>query len=92
MIEIDGSTGESGGQILRTALTLASITKKPFRICNIRAKRPKPGLQPQHLMACRAIRNVCRGTLIGAETGSSTLEFAPGEIVGGRYEDRKSVV
>lgn len=86
MIEIDGSSGEGGGQMVRTSLTLSAMTQKPVRITSIRAKRPKPGLQPQHLAACKAVRNVCRGKLSGAEIGSRELTFEPGPIVGGRYE------
>ena len=85
-IEIDGSYGEGGGQIIRTALSLAAITQKPVRISKIRANRSNPGLQPQHLMACKAVRNICRGTLSGAEIGSRELSFEPGQIVGGKYE------
>ncbi|VVC04796.1 RNA 3'-terminal phosphate cyclase [Candidatus Bilamarchaeum dharawalense] len=86
MIEIDGSFGESGGQIIRTSMTLSAITKKPVRIFNIRAGRSNPGLQMQHLTAVRAVRNICRGSLEGAELESRELIFHPGEIVGGRYE------
>ncbi len=85
-VEIDGSYGEGGGQVIRTSLTLAAITQKPLRITGIRANRPNPGLQPQHLTACKAVRNVCRGTLEGAEIGSRELAFKPGPIVGGRYD------
>jgi RNA 3'-terminal phosphate cyclase (ATP) len=86
MIEIDGSHGEGGGQIIRTSLTLASITGKPVKIDNIRAGRNNPGLRPQHLMACSSVRKICRGTLGGAEIGSSALTFTPGKIIGGKYE------
>ncbi|HLC69384.1 MAG TPA: RNA 3'-terminal phosphate cyclase [Candidatus Bilamarchaeaceae archaeon] len=86
MIDIDGSLGEGGGQVIRTALSLSAITKKPVRIFNIRAGRPNPGLQAQHLTAAKAMRNVCRGTSEHAELQSSELIFHPGEIVGGRYE------
>ncbi len=86
IIEIDGSYGEGGGQIIRTSLTLSAITQKPVRVRNIRANRPNPGLQPQHLMACKSVRNVCRGTLGGAELGSREFVFEPGPIVGGRYD------
>ncbi len=85
MILIDGSFGEGGGQILRSALTLSSITQKPFRIINIRANRKKPGLQPQHLVACHSVRKVCRGKLAGAELLSQELIFEPAEIIGGNY-------
>jgi RNA 3'-terminal phosphate cyclase (ATP) len=86
MIEIDGAYGEGGGQIIRTSLTLSAITQKPVRIINIRANRPNPGLQPQHLMACKSVRNVCRGTLGHAEIGCTDISFEPGPIVGGKYE------
>jgi len=86
MIHIDGSLQEGGGQIIRTALTLSAITKKEVSIENIRAGRPKPGLAAQHLTAVKAVRNVCRGTLEGAEIGSMNLVFHPGEIVGGKYD------
>ncbi len=86
IVEIDGSYGEGGGQVIRTSLTLSAITGKPLRIKNIRANRPNPGLQPQHLMACKAVRSICRGTLTGAELGSASLSFEPGPIVGGRYD------
>jgi len=86
MIHIDGSLQEGGGQIIRTSLTLASIMKKEVSIDNIRAGRPNPGLQPQHLTAVKAVRNVCRGTLEGAELGSKQLVFHPGEIIGGKYD------
>lgn len=86
IILIDGSHGEGGGQIIRTALTLSAITQKPVSITNIRANRSNPGLQPQHLTACKAVRNVCRGTLSHAEVGSTELTFEPGPIVGGKYE------
>lgn len=86
MIIIDGSEGEGGGQVIRTALSLSAITGKPLEITNIRAKRSNPGLQMQHLTAAKAVRNVCRGTLEGAEQGSSRLVFKPGKIIGGRYD------
>ena len=86
MIDIDGSHGEGGGQIIRTSLTLSAITGKSVSITNIRANRPNPGLQMQHLTSAKAVRNVCRGNLEGAEVGSKKLVFEPGPIVGGKYE------
>jgi len=81
MIEIDGSFGEGGGQILRTSLTLSALTGKPFRIYNIRAKRPKPGLQMQHLTAVRVVKQLCRAEVKGDYLGSLNLEFKPNKIV-----------
>ncbi|EFK95093.1 RNA 3'-terminal phosphate cyclase, partial [sediment metagenome] len=54
MIHIDGSQGEGGGQVLRSALSLAVITGKNVHIDGIRARRPKPGLMAQHLQAVHA--------------------------------------
>ena len=63
---IDGAEGEGGGQILRTALSLAAITGRTIRLENIRAKRPKPGLAAQHLTAVRAVAALC-GALFFAD-------------------------
>ncbi len=78
MIVIDGSHGEGGGQVLRTALTLAVLTGQPARIERIRAGRSKPGLQPQHLTAVRAAASVCQAHVEGDTLGSQALTFAPG--------------
>ncbi|WP_256078864.1 RNA 3'-terminal phosphate cyclase [Massilia sp. YIM B04103] len=86
MIELDGSTGEGGGQILRSALSLSMLTGQPFRIRNIRANRAKPGLMRQHLMAVLAAAQVCGGEAEGAAVGSQTLTFTPGAIRSGDYE------
>lgn len=85
MINIDGSQGEGGGQVLRTSLALSIVTGKPFRIFNIRAGRKNPGLQRQHLMAVKAAREVCGGGVKGAELGSKELTFGPGPAVSGKY-------
>lgn len=85
MIELDGATGEGGGQILRTALTLSMVTGQPFRIRHIRAKRAKPGLMRQHLVAVQAATQVCGAQAQGAAVGSQELVFAPGAIRAGDY-------
>ncbi|HEY8504812.1 MAG TPA: RNA 3'-terminal phosphate cyclase [Gemmataceae bacterium] len=85
MIEIDGSFGEGGGQILRSSLALALVTGKPFRMVHIRARRPKPGLQPQHLTAVRAAAEVGRARLRGDAIGSQELTFEPGGVEPGNY-------
>lgn len=76
-IVLDGSTGEGGGQILRTALSLAAITGKPFSIERIRANRDKAGLRPQHREAARAVARLCDAQLSGDEVGSERLDFRP---------------
>ncbi len=82
MITIDGSYGEGGGQILRTAVGLAALSQKPVRIENIRAKRSNPGLQPQHLTAVRSVAELCGAEVKGLEKGSKELEFERDEDKG----------
>ncbi len=85
LIEIDGSHGEGGGQILRTSLTLSILTGKPLRIYRIRAGRKEPGLKPQHLMSAHAAAQISGGKLMGAELGSTELLFYPASIRPGNY-------
>jgi RNA 3'-terminal phosphate cyclase (ATP) len=85
-ITIDGSEGEGGGQLLRTALSLSLVTSTPFRIERIRAGRKKPGLLRQHLTAVQAAAQVGRARVSGAELGSQSLTFQPSEIQSGEYE------
>ncbi|MBA7479627.1 RNA 3'-terminal phosphate cyclase [subsurface metagenome] len=82
---IDGSTGEGGGQILRTSLTLACVTGKSLHIENIRAARRNPGLAKQHLSCVQAACQICNGQCRGAALGSQVLDFQPGAIQGGDF-------
>ncbi len=87
-IAIDGSTGEGGGQILRSSLTLSALTGRPCRVKNIRAGRDKPGLMRQHLTAVQAMVHICGAQVDGAQIGSQDLLFVPGTITAGEYEFR----
>src|SRR5437762_1863848 len=79
MLELDGSMGEGGGQILRSSLALSLITGKPFRLFNVRANRSKPGLQPQDLpllsLPRHHVARLSRPTRVAreAEVGASRL-------------------
>lgn len=85
MLRIDGSKGEGGGQILRTALALSAVTGTPFQIDKIRAGRARPGLMRQHTTAVRAAAEICGARTDGAEPGSTALRFEPGAARGGEY-------
>lgn len=74
---VDGSQGEGGGQVLRTAVSLATLTGEPTRVENIRANRSNPGLRPQHQTAVRACAKICRAETDGIEVGSETIVFEP---------------
>ncbi|MCD6319913.1 MAG: RNA 3'-phosphate cyclase, partial [Candidatus Desulfofervidaceae bacterium] len=86
MIHIDGSYGEGGGQVLRTSLGLAAVLQKAIRIFNIRAKRSKPGLRPQHLACVQAIQKITKAEVKGAGVGSQELIFIPHGIFPGKYK------
>ncbi len=85
MLKLDGSYGEGGGQILRTAFSLSCITGKPVEIYNIRAARKKPGLQPQHLTGVLGCAEIARAEVVGAELNSTRLVFIPKKHKGGEY-------
>ena len=82
---IDGSMGEGGGQVLRTAVALSAVTGIPVKIINIRAKRRNPGLQRQHLTSVKAAATLSNARVDGLKLGSTTIEFHPGELRGGSY-------
>jgi len=85
MLDIDGSFGEGGGQILRTALSLSCLLKKPFRMFNIRKGRRKPGLMPQHLACVRLLSLISNAKVGGADVGSTEMVFEPGDPKPGDY-------
>ena len=88
MIIIDGSEG--GGQILRTAIGLSAIVKKPIRVINIRKARSNPGLRAQHLEGILTLAKLCNAKVKGARIGSMEIEFIPGEIEAKEIEARIS--
>lgn len=85
MVQIDGSLGEGGGQVLRSSLTLSLLTGRPLRIERIRAGRKRPGLAAQHLAAAQAAAAIGGAELAGAALGSTEIAFRPAGIFPGRY-------
>lgn len=86
MINIDGSTAEGGGSILRFSLAFSIYTKQPFRLTNIRLHRKKPGLNSQNLASIELARQICNAKVAGARRGSKELEFYPQELVSKNIE------
>ncbi|MEM0330710.1 MAG: RNA 3'-terminal phosphate cyclase [Archaeoglobaceae archaeon] len=86
MLRIDGSFGEGGGQILRTAVALSCITGKAVEVFNIRANRPNPGLAPQHLKGIEVAKLISEAEVEGLRLGSTKIVFKPKRIKGGDYK------
>ncbi|MBI4362529.1 MAG: RNA 3'-terminal phosphate cyclase [Euryarchaeota archaeon] len=84
-VEVDGSRGEGGGQILRTAVCLSALTGRPLRVAGIRRGRPRPGLAPQHIRMVEGARVLCQGHAEGLHPGSTEVQFTPGPLRGGAH-------
>lgn len=86
MIVIDGSEGEGGGQMLRTAIALSALTGNAVRVHDIRAHRSRPGLAAQHLCAVRGVATICDAQVEEAQVGSTQITFTPGKVRPGKYK------
>ncbi|MDD5112327.1 MAG: RNA 3'-terminal phosphate cyclase, partial [Candidatus Altiarchaeota archaeon] len=85
MLIIDGSYGEGGGQILRTAVSMSVLTGEAVEVTNIRSNRPEPGLKRQHLTCVQAAADLCSASVSGLEVGSRTVSFTPSAMKPGGY-------
>lgn len=88
VVSIDGSSGEGGGQVIRTSLALSMITGTPIRITKIRQQRKPAGLGNQHVTCVAAAAEICQAQVKGNTKGSSDLQFIPGPVRSGDYEWR----
>ncbi len=86
MLEIDGSQGEGGGQILRTSIALSALTMKPIRVFKIRAGRAEPGLKKQHMAGVELVGQIVNAEIEGLEVGSMEVTFRPRERRTGRFK------
>ncbi len=86
MLRIDGSQGEGGGQILRTAISLAAILQKPVEVTGIRAKRQNPGLRPSHLASVKVVGDLFGAEVENLQVGSEWVRFSPRKFAGSSYK------
>jgi RNA 3'-terminal phosphate cyclase (ATP) len=85
LLEIDGSRGEGGGQLVRHAVALSALTATPIRIVRARANRHPPGLAPQHLAAVRGVAQLCGARTPGLVLRTGEFEFRPAAIRAGTF-------
>lgn len=87
-VRIDGSQGEGGGQILRTAISLSAIIGIPIEVTGIRAKRENPGLRPSHLAAVKAVTDLFGAKVENLRVGAEWVRFSPSAYrpVGGLHK------
>ncbi|RAR06366.1 RNA 3'-terminal phosphate cyclase [Stemphylium lycopersici] len=75
---LEGTTLEGGGQLLRIALGLSTLTKKPISITNIRGRRSGGGgLKAQHLTSLQWLGEMCNAKITGSELKSRTITYVP---------------
>jgi RNA 3'-terminal phosphate cyclase (ATP) len=85
ILQIDGKEKSGSGTIVRDAALFGVLGKKNLNLINIRSKRQKPGLRPQHVKVLEAAAEICDGNLKGASVGASVIEFYPGKNIRGGY-------
>ncbi|MEW6301192.1 MAG: RNA 3'-terminal phosphate cyclase [Thermodesulfobacteriota bacterium] len=86
MRTIDGAQKSGSGTLVRYAVALATLLGQPLQVYNGRAKRPKPGLRPQHVGAILACAELCQARVDGVSIGSREFTFVPGaRIRGGTF-------
>jgi RNA 3'-terminal phosphate cyclase (ATP) len=77
LVLIDGSRGEGGGGMLRTALAMSALTQQPMRLDSVRGGTSHAGLDYEDLVLVSALAKSTNAETIGAELGSLSLSFLP---------------
>jgi RNA 3'-terminal phosphate cyclase (ATP) len=77
LITIDGSYGEGGGALLRTALAMSAVTQQAVRVSNVRGGTKYPGLDIEDVTVLRALAASCEAETVGTDMGSEAFTFIP---------------
>ena len=97
LVQIDGSHGEGGGALVRTALVMSALTQQPTRIHEVRGSTKFPGLDAEDLTLLRALATIVGAETVGAGIGSKSVSFLPnrrpqgfkGEILSERNDAKR---
>ncbi len=81
-IVLNGSHGEGGGALLRTALTMAALTQQAARVHNVRGAMRKKGLNSEDLTFVQSLARACGAEMDGDDLDSENLVFKPRRPVG----------
>ncbi|KAM0342812.1 hypothetical protein ACHAPU_009176 [Fusarium lateritium] len=77
-VELDGRTGEGGGQVVRVAVAIAALTGQAVTITNVRGNRERGGgLKSQHVTSIQFLAGITDADVEGLSVGSKTVTFAP---------------
>ena len=87
LVKIDGAFGEGGGQIVRSAVTLSTLTQKPIEIIDIRKNRKIPGLRPQHVTGIKILAKICNARVEGLRVGSTAIRFFPSRVIDAQLKE-----
>lgn len=90
LVHLDGTTLEGGGQLLRLALSLSSLTHIPIHVTDIRGKRGPlslpgtgGGLKASHLAGAEWLARATGAETEGMSIGSRELVFRPARAASG---------
>jgi RNA 3'-phosphate cyclase len=77
LLIINGSFGEGGGSIVRLSSAYSLLFNQRIKITNIRANRPKKGLQLQHLLGLKTLAEFSGINVSDCDVGTTELSILP---------------